>query len=639
MKNSKIAKIVAIALSVLLIVGVSVMISATADDAQMGPVVKSEGFGIASLNLSYGAQTEMAFAVYDGLEPVAEGGSREFFLLFFSSDPDTSDLGELSADKLYERATARKESSGTVKIDGVSHLLFYSNGLMARELANDIYVCPIAIEKLPTADGEGYTYNYIRGYTEKVLAEDGVTATYNHTARICNPVAYARQKVLEISARLAEIEALYETELTATEKRTLEIEEINISKTLTLCSSIISYASASIEKLGGTLDFDKVLIVNGGSMDVTKDGIKSISVNVNDYPADATVLLRAEAKNAEGQYFLYWEDVNGNVVCTERVFANAPVHNDLGYTVYTAVYGSASESAYANTLDLENLVTKDNDGNYVAVNPDRLVEQVEATSATTSRITRSFYNSTTYTKVMDLVNNCHFVADSSSSTGFSLSGETLMTLVDDSYGSGDKNLKIESTSTSASFYETIFNQSTGSNAAELDLQINEVIATAAGGNFTRLQFVGYGPSGAQAYRFDVSIAVSGNETDGYVLKVGSVAVGTVAVYNETTDPGATPVTDASAVQGYKLSSLNEIVTIKCVIDDSGTVPSATVSVNGTQVFCGNATKNAYNYGYFATFTSAKYTANSTYIYSFREYYYSGAKGALTLDNITFFDEQ
>ncbi len=61
-----------------------------------------------------------------------------------------------------------------------------------------------------------------------------------------------------------------------------------------------------------------------------------------------TVLLRAEAKNADGEYFLYWQ--SGSETYTDRVF-NATVK--AGISSYTAVYGDKADSVYKYTYDFE----------------------------------------------------------------------------------------------------------------------------------------------------------------------------------------------------------------------------------------------------------------------------------------------
>ncbi|MBQ7386819.1 MAG: hypothetical protein IJW03_01495 [Clostridia bacterium] len=600
MKNSKIAKLVAISLSVLLLVGAIVMISATADDAADTTVVTTDKLGVASLNLSYKAQTEIAFAVYDGLDAVVSGGQRDIYLLFFATDPDAS--GELTAEELYKNAIARKESVGNVNLGGVSHLLFYSNGIMANDLAKSVYVCPVAVEKVPVAGGEGYTTNYVRGYTTKKLADDGVTFEYDYSARACNPVSYARQKIVE-------------SMISGEEMKPADAK---------LYSNIISYAAAALAKQGEKLVFeDATLVVSGGTIAGNKDGATTTTLDVKGYPADATVLLRAEAKNAAGEYFLRWEDIDGNSVCTERIFANAPVHNDMGYVTYTAVYGSQSESIYKDVIDLENLVEAVDD-NYVSVS-DPLVGTAQTPASGTVRVYGYFYENTTKQKVIDLINKCVYAADDTSESGYTLTAQTDLRLVDDSYGMGDKNLYIAATN--GALRQWLYNTRTeDTDVFETDIKINSITAE---GNFTRFIVEGTNCS------FTVNVAVYGNETDGYTVKVGSFL--TKALYNNSTDPLATPVTDASLVEGYKLSSLDEIITLRCVIDDSGDRPVATVSVNGVQLFCGSATsQTGYTNGYFSS-VKTTYAAGNNALSIVYQHFHTGVTGALTLDNIWFTD--
>ncbi len=616
MKNSKIVKLIAVSLSVLLLVGVSVMISAMADDT---PVVYSEStdkLGIASYNLSYKSQTEMAFAVYEELPDVAEGGSREIYLLFFATNPDES--GIAPAANLFNNAMARKTSAGTVKIGDVSHLLFYSNGITARNLAKDLFVCPVAVDKVPLAEGEGYTYTYTRGYTQKQTVDDTVETVYE--ARNCNPVDYARQKVRELTIVLAD-ESLSNA------------DRKNHSATLAVCSSVINYAADALKRIGEELPAgDSTLIVNGGSIDKCKDGFGTISINVKDYPEDATVFLRAEAKNANGEFFIRWEDIGGNTVSTERIFANAPVHNASGYVVYTAIYGSAADSIYSNTIDLENIVTKDADGNFVAVSSPLVENAVDSAKPTENIVRRQFFNSTTQECVMELVNRCRYEENTTNFTGM-----TTHTLENSSYGSDDLNLKIEATNGANA--QTFYNTRTTSSAVEVDIQINDIKAE---GNFTRLTVLANGPTNELAYRLYINIAVYGNETDGYTLKIGSFGTSSTSFFNETDNPDATPVTDPALVTGYKLSSLDEIVTIKCEIDDSGAKPTARITADGQLVFTGSGKEfklnnTTYSFGCFSSVSDSGYAANQTYITSFAQHYHTNILGAITLDNITFFD--
>ena len=70
---------------------------------------------------------------------------------------------------------------------------------------------------------------------------------------------------------------------------------------------------------------------------------------------DKTVLLRAEAKNAAGEYFIKWVDAAGADVSANRLaFVTVTT---TGITEYTAIYGAKADSAYANTYDFEAIDT------------------------------------------------------------------------------------------------------------------------------------------------------------------------------------------------------------------------------------------------------------------------------------------
>ena len=68
-----------------------------------------------------------------------------------------------------------------------------------------------------------------------------------------------------------------------------------------------------------------------------------------------SVLLRAPAKNSEGEYFISWVDKNGNAVSTDRVFSVTLSEN--GIHTYTATYGDKENSIYKSTYDFEALDT------------------------------------------------------------------------------------------------------------------------------------------------------------------------------------------------------------------------------------------------------------------------------------------
>jgi hypothetical protein len=314
------------------------------------------------------------------------------------------------------------------------------------------------------------------------------------------------------------------------------------------------------------------------------------------------------------------------------------VHNDLGYVVYTAVYGSSAESPYAGVVDFENLAVKDASDNFVTpVNP--LVDPVFVEGKTANNSKLDVFHMTTKDAVLHLTNRCHYVADASAEGGYKINGQTLITLDDDTYASGDKNLTINATSTLGAFYQTIDNYTNANAAAvEFDLRVNNFSAE---GNFTRF-IIESQPDGVVTYSFTVNVAIYGNETDGYTLKVGSMRTTAAGDqwYNETSNPLAKPVTDASKVTGYKFDSLDEIFLVKVWVDDSGSYPVAYISVNGQQMFCGAGTSINYNgpqtTGYFSNIS--EYKANSSKISCMKQHYYSGVGGSLTLDNVTFMNK-
>ena len=65
------------------------------------------------------------------------------------------------------------------------------------------------------------------------------------------------------------------------------------------------------------------------------------------------VIIRADAKNANDEYFLGWADDSGAIISNERLLT---VKNDTDKIVtYTAVYGDGAESLYSSTYNFEAL--------------------------------------------------------------------------------------------------------------------------------------------------------------------------------------------------------------------------------------------------------------------------------------------
>ena len=112
------------------------------------------------------------------------------------------------------------------------------------------------------------------------------------------------------------------------------------------------YSDMLIHGIAADLSID-----NAASYAVVKT-VNGVAGSRNAYAAPVldgnAVTIRAEAKNAVGEYFLYWTAPDGSKIY-DRVTAVAPTAN--GINTYTAVYGDAADSAYANTIDFEALDT------------------------------------------------------------------------------------------------------------------------------------------------------------------------------------------------------------------------------------------------------------------------------------------
>ena len=110
-----------------------------------------------------------------------------------------------------------------------------------------------------------------------------------------------------------------------------------------LYQKLLVYAGAAETMFGNKeIDFALIMAENGS---VGKYGATVIGAHTGN-----TVLLRAEANNADGEYFLYWEK-DGVRYSDKRVTETAPAEN--GKSVYAAVYGEKKSSAYANAFVFE----------------------------------------------------------------------------------------------------------------------------------------------------------------------------------------------------------------------------------------------------------------------------------------------
>ena len=111
-----------------------------------------------------------------------------------------------------------------------------------------------------------------------------------------------------------------------------------------LYQNLISYGIKSDAVFENAANYAFVKAVNGT--------IGSAGAEIGGW-MNKTVLLRAEAKNADDKYFIKWVDKNGETVSENRL-AFVTV-TEAGITEYTAVFGEKADSAYANTSNFESL--------------------------------------------------------------------------------------------------------------------------------------------------------------------------------------------------------------------------------------------------------------------------------------------
>ena len=586
MKNSKLKKLIAVVASVVLLIGVAVAFTVMADSETIAPVYTDE-VGIAALNISYKAQTELAFAVLDNENAeLAEGETREVYLLFFNADPDAA--GELDGETLYRKAVARKTAAGTVKVDGVEHLLFYSNGVKANDLFKNVYVCPVVVVR-----GESDT-TYTRGYT---VANNGAL---DYSARACSVAGYARQKIVE-AAQGADIS----------------------SDQLALYSNILRYANSAADKSASAVKGDEFVVVNGGGYIF---GLDVAQLNVTSYADDAKLALTAAPKNADGEYFLSWSDMYGNTVSSSRTIT-IDAHNDIGYVLYTAIYGDASASPYDSAITFDDYAL----GSVVDLTPP--------TSA--GELSSGYKNHKATVDAFEFENRVWWTLNSATSL-YELTKKSTVDVVENTLG---KALQLAKPANTFMPQQKVNNtMDDTANAVEFDLRVAELNNTGRG---IRVDLV------ANGFTFTLAVRTYYDaNTDEYTVKLGSIATGlngstsTKYVFNESLSENATPVeTDANAI-GYSLGESIDSCTIRCVIDDSGAAPVAKAYVNGELVFIGTGAKTgSWNYGYFNTASTA-YTKGGVVINQMKLQLINGGStlandtvATYELDNILFVNER
>ena len=576
MKNSNFTKIIAVFASIVLLVGVFAAVTAMADAEAATPVYTDE-VGIISMNVSYQARTELAFAVKDG-GAISDGAkSREVYLLFFNSNPDEN--GDLSGKELYQNASYRKSSAGKVNVQGESALLFYSNGILARDLDKDIYVCPVVVERF-----EDGTVEYTRGYTTKGV--DGAEAAYS--SRACSVVSYARQQI--------------------------QFKESFGAGELELYSNILFYSAAIANKEGVSAADGGWFIVNGGSIGKSSDGNNQYKIDASEYAADETVLIRA-LPNYNGQYFLYWKDVYGNVVSTDRLY-DAPTHNDIGLAIYTSVYGTAEQSAYCSVLDFDDIEA----GNLVPFDmpealPSSGYENYTATVGNFAYADRVFFQS-------------------SESGALEVLASTSPKITNNN---GDGELVLSKNHTKFSPMQTLTpDVGLNSRSLEFDLKVSDLQS-----DKTNIRFIVYSDGNSADVQFTMVMHFYKGENGAYNVYVGSRQGSGKYLFNRSTENATyapllcnmTASFPTADVKSYAATE-GEILNVKYVIDDSAAAPVARVYINGELMFIGSgAAINTYSNGYFEA--SAGYAAGIAAINKVTVQCDTKFNGTVTLDNIAF----
>ena len=186
--------------------------------------------------------------------------------------------------------SATSKQIGADVLDGVYYFLSY--GVDAKDMSAKIYFAPALVEN------------------DEITDIGTVSAGYSI-------VDYAIQRLTEQDGSAAQANLYYQ---------------------------LIRYCGAAYDVFYGYTENGFVMTENGtaGSF-----GASVIGATRND-----TVLIRAEAKNSNGEYFLYWMNDNHAIVSNERVVA---VKADKALSKYTAVYGNKRDSLYIDTYDFEAL--------------------------------------------------------------------------------------------------------------------------------------------------------------------------------------------------------------------------------------------------------------------------------------------
>ena len=246
MRNSKFTKLLSAILAVVLLLGTFATVLSFAEE-EVPVEEETVSVEIISKNLNYAARTEIVYAVE--AKGVTENDS--VVMLFWNeAQPDDG--------YTYEKALYRKSfyGKGTV-LEVEDCYLFSSRGIAPKEINDSIYARPV-IRHVEIVDGETV-----------------ITYTYG--------------EVLKYNVGMYAAEKLAETDNTAAQRK--------------LYTSLIEYADAAGTMFGAS-EPDYVL----ANIEDAAGSFGGFGAKYAIADKDGKLLLRAEAVNAEGKYFIKWID-------------------------------------------------------------------------------------------------------------------------------------------------------------------------------------------------------------------------------------------------------------------------------------------------------------------------------------------
>ena len=297
MRNSKFTKLLSVILAAVLLFGTFASLLSSAEEVTGDTASETtetvKSVKIISKNLNYASRTEIVYAVK--AENVEKNDS--VVMLFWDEE---------QTEYTYQNALYRKSFYGQGAVQDVEGCYFFASRGIAPKNINDSVYCAPAIRHVDVVDGEGV-------------------------------VSYTIGDVLEYNVGMYAAEKLSERDNTESQNKLYE--------------SLLSYSEAAGAKFGAEAPNYVLAKVEDAQGSFGSFGAKYAIPD-----GDGKILLRADAVNAAGEYFIKWTDEDGNEVSASRV-AKVDAPTDAGVHLYTPVWGAAADSAYANTHVLESFAT------------------------------------------------------------------------------------------------------------------------------------------------------------------------------------------------------------------------------------------------------------------------------------------